>query len=52
MLDAGHDTLLDLLHEGSVYAILDLLVLALVLLDLLEEPQVLGLDLLLLPVIH
>ena len=52
MLDAGHDTLLDLLHEGAVDAILDLLVLALVLLDLLEEPQVLGLDLLLLPVVH
>jgi hypothetical protein len=40
------------LHEGAVDAILDLLVLALVLLDLLEEPQVLGLDLLLLPVVH
>jgi hypothetical protein len=40
------------LHEGAVDAILDLLVLALVLLDLLEEPQILGLDLLLLPVVH
>ena len=52
MLEAGHDTLLDLLHEGPVDAILDLLVLALVLLDLLEKPQVLGLDLLLLPVVY